>query len=55
MVAELSALQQIINVLTGFDGTPVVIVECLVTSIYTCGYRSSSIRHDPVDAADRIG
>ena len=36
MVAELSALQQIINALTGLDGLPVVIVECAVTTIYTC-------------------
>ena len=36
MVAELSALQQIINALTGLDGLPVVIVEALVTTIYTC-------------------
>ena len=36
MVAELSALQQIINALTGLNGLPVVIVECAVTTIYTC-------------------
>jgi Na+/proline symporter len=36
MVAELSALQQIVNALTGLDGLPVVIVECVVTTIYTC-------------------
>lgn len=36
MVAELSALQQIITLLTGLDGLPAVIVECVVTSIYTC-------------------
>lgn len=36
MVAELSALQQIITLLTGLDGLPVVIVECVVTTIYTC-------------------
>ena len=36
MVAELSALQQVINALTGLDGLPVVIVECAVTTIYTC-------------------
>lgn len=35
MVAELSALQQIINVLTGLDGLPAVVVECVVTTIYT--------------------
>jgi Na+/proline symporter len=36
MVAELSALQQIVTLLTGLDGLPVVIVECVVTTIYTC-------------------
>ena len=36
MVAELSALQQIVNALTGLNGLPVVIVECIVTTIYTC-------------------
>jgi Na+/proline symporter len=36
MVAELSALQQIVNLLTGLDGLPVVIVECVITTIYTC-------------------
>ena len=35
MVAELSALQQIINALTGLDGLPAVIVECTVTTAYT--------------------
>lgn len=35
MVAELSALQQIVGALTGLDGLPVVIVECAVTTIYT--------------------
>lgn len=38
MVAELSALQQIMNALTGMDGLPMVIVECAVTTIYTCMY-----------------
>ena len=36
MVAELSALQQIINALTGLDGLPALVVEALVTAIYTC-------------------
>jgi len=35
MVAELSALQQIITLLTGLNGLPVVIVECVITTIYT--------------------
>lgn len=35
MVAELSALQQVINALTGLNGLPAVIVQCAVTTIYT--------------------
>jgi cAMP phosphodiesterase len=40
MVAELSALQQIVTLLTGLNGLPVVIVECVVTTIYTCKARN---------------
>jgi Na+/proline symporter len=36
MVAELSALQQIMTALTGMDGLPMVIVQCVVTTVYTC-------------------
>ena len=36
MVAELSALKGVIESLTGIDGLPVVIVQCVVTTIYTC-------------------
>lgn len=36
MVAELSAVGQVVNALTGLDGLPVIIVECAVTTIYTC-------------------
>ena len=36
MVSELSAIGQVINALTGLDGLPVVIVECAVTTVYTC-------------------
>lgn len=45
MVAELSALQQIITLLTGLKGLPVVIVECVVTTIYTSlgGFKVSFI------------
>ncbi|KAL2410961.1 hypothetical protein ABEF95_001832 [Exophiala dermatitidis] len=45
MVAELSALQQIVNALTGLNGLPAVIVECAVTTIYTSlgGFRVSFI------------
>lgn len=35
MVAELSGVGQVINALTGLDGLPVIIVEVVVTSIYT--------------------
>jgi Na+/proline symporter len=38
MVAELSALQQIIEALTGLDGLPALIVEAVITAIYTCSY-----------------
>ncbi|RDW77402.1 hypothetical protein BP6252_05455 [Coleophoma cylindrospora] len=45
MVAELSALQQIMTALTGMDGLPMVIVECAVTTIYTSlgGFKISFI------------
>lgn len=36
MVAELSALQEIIYALTGLDGLPALIVEAVVTAAYTC-------------------
>ncbi len=36
MIAELSALYQIMNALTGQDGLPMMIVEGVVTTIYTC-------------------
>jgi Na+/proline symporter len=42
MVAELSALQQIMNALTGMNGLPMVIVECAVTTIYTCKLHQQS-------------
>ncbi|KAL2257117.1 hypothetical protein VTK26DRAFT_640 [Humicola hyalothermophila] len=35
MVSELSAIGQVVNLLTGLDGLPVLIVECVVTTIYT--------------------
>ncbi|CAM1501664.1 Fc.00g036480.m01.CDS01 [Cosmosporella sp. VM-42] len=35
MVAELSAIGQVVTALTGLDGLPVVIVECVITTIYT--------------------
>jgi Na+/proline symporter len=36
MISELSALYQIMNALTGQDGLPMMIVEGVVTTIYTC-------------------
>ncbi|KAK9777334.1 putative Urea transporter [Seiridium cardinale] len=47
MVAELSAIGQVVTALTGLDGLPVVIVECVVTTIYTCELIS-----DTADADD---
>lgn len=38
MVAELSAVGQVINALTSLDGLPVIIVECVVTTVYTCAF-----------------
>jgi Na+/proline symporter len=40
MVSELSAVGQVVTALTGLDGLPVVIVECIVTTIYTCKFHS---------------
>ncbi|KAG9230032.1 hypothetical protein BJ875DRAFT_473364 [Amylocarpus encephaloides] len=56
MVAELSAVQQIMTALTGMDGLPMVIVECAVTTIYTSfgGFKISFIT-DNVQGAMVIG
>ncbi|KPM45109.1 hypothetical protein AK830_g1504 [Neonectria ditissima] len=35
MVAELSAIGQVVTALTGLDGLPVIIVQCVITTIYT--------------------
>ncbi|KYK59761.1 urea transporter [Drechmeria coniospora] len=35
MVAELSALGQVVEALTGLDKLPIIIVECVITTIYT--------------------
>lgn len=45
MVAELSALQQVVNSLTGLNGLPAVIVQCFVTTVYTSlgGFKVSFI------------
>ena len=56
MVAELSALQQIVNALTGLDGLAAVVVECAVTTIYTSlgGFRISFIT-DNIQGAMVVG
>lgn len=56
MVAELSALQQIINSLTGLNGLPPVIVQCAVTTIYTSlgGFKVSFIT-DNIQGAMVVG
>lgn len=36
MVSELSAIGQVVTLLSGLDGLPVMIVQCLITTIYTC-------------------
>lgn len=36
MVAELSALGQVVGALAGVEGLPPIIVQCIVTTVYTC-------------------
>lgn len=45
IVGELSSLQLAVNTLTGMDALPVMIVECIVTTIYTSwgGFKTSFI------------
>ncbi|KAF2867162.1 hypothetical protein BDV95DRAFT_503409, partial [Massariosphaeria phaeospora] len=56
MVAELSALQQIVTALTGLDGLPAVIVQCVVTTIYTSvgGFKVSFVT-DNIQGAMVVG
>ncbi|KAL9590625.1 MAG: hypothetical protein Q9203_000550 [Teloschistes exilis] len=56
MVAELSALQQIINALTGLNGLWAVVTECIVTAIYTSlgGFRISFVT-DNIQGAMVVG
>ncbi|RKF56920.1 urea transport protein [Golovinomyces cichoracearum] len=56
MVAELSALHQIMNALTGIDGMRFVIVECIITTVYTAfgGFRISFVT-DNIQGAMVIG
>ncbi|KAK3336816.1 hypothetical protein B0T19DRAFT_396520 [Cercophora scortea] len=56
MVAELSAIGQVVNALTGLDGLPVIIVECIITTIYTSlgGFKISFLT-DNIQGAMVIG
>ena len=38
MISELSAIGQVVNLMTGLDGLPVIIVQCVITTIYTCTF-----------------
>ena len=53
MVAELSAIGQVVTALTGLDGLPVVIVECVITTIYTCELPNPTSKVQPVDSPQR--
>ncbi|QUC19875.1 uncharacterized protein UV8b_04116 [Ustilaginoidea virens] len=56
MVAELSALGQVVQALTGLDSLPVIIVECVITTIYTSlgGFKVSFLT-DVVQGAMVVG
>ncbi|KAI1176356.1 hypothetical protein F4777DRAFT_546726 [Nemania sp. FL0916] len=56
MVAELSAIGQVVTALTGLDGLPVVIVEAVVTTIYTSlgGFKISFLT-DNIQGAMIVG
>ncbi|KAI6249005.1 hypothetical protein HI914_03025 [Erysiphe necator] len=56
MVAELSAIQQIMTALTGIDGLRFVIIECTITTIYTAlgGFQISFIT-DNIQGAMVVG
>ncbi|ROW10294.1 hypothetical protein VMCG_01666 [Cytospora schulzeri] len=56
MVSELSAIGQTINTLTGLDALPVLIVECVVTTIYTSlgGFKVSFVT-DNIQAVMVLG
>lgn len=36
MIAELSAIGQVVSALTGLNGLPAMVVQCVVTTVYTC-------------------
>lgn len=50
MVSELSAIGQAVNALTGLDALPILIVECFVTTVYTCEPSPSPLHHAPLRA-----
>ncbi|KAF1965096.1 hypothetical protein BU23DRAFT_490696 [Bimuria novae-zelandiae CBS 107.79] len=56
MVSELSAMQQIVTALTGLDGLAAIVVECVVTTIYTSlgGFKVSFIT-DNIQGAMVLG
>lgn len=56
MVSELSAIGQTINALTGIDALPVLIVECVITTIYTSlgGFKVSFVT-DNIQAVMVLG
>ncbi|PHH88396.1 hypothetical protein CDD83_7593 [Cordyceps sp. RAO-2017] len=56
MVADLSALGQVVEALTGLDKLPVIIVECFVTTVYTSlgGFRISFLT-DAIQGAMVVG
>ncbi|KAB5559969.1 hypothetical protein GE09DRAFT_1115129 [Coniochaeta sp. 2T2.1] len=56
MVAELSAVGQVVTALTSLDGLPVIIVECVVTTVYTSlgGFKISFLT-DNVQGAMVLG
>ena len=41
MIAELSAVGQVVEALTGFKPLPIMIAQAVVTTIYTCESRAS--------------
>jgi len=56
MVAELSALQHIVYTLTGLRGLSAVVVECAITTIYTCKYTSlANHRNEPLTTCTALG
>lgn len=46
MVSELSAIGQVVNTLAGLNPLPVLVVECVITTIYTC--EPKLLPHAPV-------